>query len=137
MGCGQVYRRHSRSIDCAMHACGVCKGKLVYVGKLGPDGKPLGGGKAAAAAAAGAIAAGGKSGGGGISGLAPPPPSSTPNAFASFVAERFAAVKRQVPRGTSHGEVMRRIAAEWREEKEARRRRVAAGEVGGGAAGGS
>ena len=40
-GCGQVYRRHSRSIDVARHACGVCKGKLVYVGKLGADGKPL------------------------------------------------------------------------------------------------
>ena len=42
---------------------------------------------------------------------------------AAFVAERFARVKRQAPRGTSHGEVMRGLAAEWRAEKEARRAR--------------
>jgi hypothetical protein len=59
------------------------------------------------------------------------PPATPTNAFAAFVAERFARVKRQAPRGTSHGEVMRRIAAEWKVEKEARRARE---EAGGGAA---
>ena len=113
-GCGQVYRRHSRSIDVARHACGVCKGKLVYEGKLGPDGRPL-----AAGSKAGAGAAEGRGPRHQQNDVAPTPT----NAFAAFVAERFARVKRQAPRGTSHGEVMRGLAAEWRAEKEARRAR--------------
>ena len=118
-GCGQVYRRHSRSIDVARHACGVCKGRLVYEGKLGPDGRPLAGSSKARGGEKGALRQQQNQ-----SDLA----SSTPtNAFAAFVAERFAPTKRQAPRGTSHGEVMRRLAAEWKVEKEARRERAAAG----------
>ena len=75
-----------------------------------------------------ALAAGSKAGAGAAEGRGPrhqqndvaPTPT---NAFAAFVAERFARVKRQAPRGTSHGEVMRGLAAEWRAEKEARRAR--------------
>ena len=138
-GCGQVYRRHSRSIDVARHACGVCRGRLVYEGKLGPDGRPLAGGGgggvgSGAGGGGGAAAARGGGGGGALrqqqqqrqqhNGPASTTAAATPNAFAAFVAERFARVRRQAPRGTSHGEVMRRIAVEWKVEKEARRARA-------------
>ena len=129
-GCGQVYRRHSRSIDVAKHACGVCRGRLVYEGKLGPDGRPLagsgggGGGGRGAAGAAARVGAGGAALRQQQQNQNGPASTSTPNAFAAFVAERFARARRQAPRGASHGEVMRRLAAEWKVEKEARRARA-------------
>ena len=38
--CAQVYRRHSKSIDAARHACGRCRSRLAFLGKFRPDGTP-------------------------------------------------------------------------------------------------
>ena len=97
-GCGRVYRRHSKSIDVARHACGACRGRLAFVGRMDADGTVQGGG----------------GGGGGGKGHQPSRP---PNAFAQFVAARFATVKASMPTGTPHKDVMKALGAAWREEK--------------------
>ena len=94
-GCGRVYRRHSKSIDVARHACSACRGRLAFVGRVDADGTVQGGG-----------------GGGGTS-----QPSRPPNPFAQFVAARFATVKASMPPGTPHKDVMKALGAAWREEK--------------------
>lgn len=38
--CGEVYTRHSKSIDTARMRCGRCRGALVFVGKFQVDGTP-------------------------------------------------------------------------------------------------
>ena len=38
--CGKEYRRHSKSVDPARHACGACGALLLYVGKFARDGTP-------------------------------------------------------------------------------------------------
>jgi len=38
--CSKEYGRHSNSIDVTRQVCGVCKGKLVSLGKFKPDGTP-------------------------------------------------------------------------------------------------
>lgn len=38
--CGQDYGRHSKSIDVDRQRCGVCKGKLIYLGKSTVGGTP-------------------------------------------------------------------------------------------------
>ena len=38
--CAQVYKRHSKSIDAARQACGLCRGRLAFLGKFRPDGTP-------------------------------------------------------------------------------------------------
>ena len=39
-GCGQNYGRHSNSIDVTKKVCGVCKGRLEYLGKFDRGGTP-------------------------------------------------------------------------------------------------
>lgn len=39
-GCGQVYSRHSKSIDVERHRCSVCRGQLSYRGVTRADGTP-------------------------------------------------------------------------------------------------
>ena len=36
--CKYIYGRHSKSIKIDSHRCGVCKGKLEFLGRLKPDG---------------------------------------------------------------------------------------------------
>jgi len=100
-GCGRTYSRHSKSIDAARHACGWCRGRLAYVGRLDADGTPLG--------------VGGR--GGGLR--------RAPTGFALFVQARFAAARAAAPPGTSQADVMRALGAAWRVEKEARERAAA------------
>ena len=38
--CGHTYGRHSNSIDVHKQACGICSGKLNFLGKFGLDGTP-------------------------------------------------------------------------------------------------
>ena len=38
--CGQVYARHSNSIDCGRQACGRCSSALAFLGRFAPDGTP-------------------------------------------------------------------------------------------------
>lgn len=38
--CGQVYRRHSKSIDVSTQACGRCRARLAFLGKFRADGTP-------------------------------------------------------------------------------------------------
>ena len=38
--CQTKYGRHSKSIDTSKHCCGVCRGKLEYVGTFNADGTP-------------------------------------------------------------------------------------------------
>jgi predicted SprT family Zn-dependent metalloprotease len=40
VACQTKYGRHSKSIDVTKHCCGVCKGKLEYVGSFNADGTP-------------------------------------------------------------------------------------------------
>lgn len=95
--CGVQYKRHSKSIDVARHACGSCKGALVQVlpaprGGGGGTGEGMGG-------SGGGKGEGGKGGG-----------------FQTFVKEHYARVKREEP-GWGMGEIMVRLGREYREEK--------------------
>lgn len=54
----------------------------------------------------------------------------TPTAFASFVGAHFAATRRAAPPGATHGDIMRGLAARWREARDGAGE--AAGEGGGG-----
>jgi len=36
--CAREYGRHSKSIDVEAKACGVCNGRLEFIGKFNPDG---------------------------------------------------------------------------------------------------
>lgn len=38
--CGRVYGRHSKSIDVDRQACGICSGRLGFLGKFNADGTP-------------------------------------------------------------------------------------------------
>lgn len=38
--CGKVYGRHSNSLDVNTKVCGVCRGRLVALGRVNPDGTP-------------------------------------------------------------------------------------------------
>ncbi len=38
--CGRVYGRHSNSIDTSKQGCGICSGKLTFLGKFNADGTP-------------------------------------------------------------------------------------------------
>ena len=39
-GCNQTYGRHSNSIDCSKKVCGVCRGRLEFLGKFERGGSP-------------------------------------------------------------------------------------------------
>lgn len=99
--CGKLYMRHKRSIDTAKHVCSRCSGRLLYLGKFSRDGKLIA--SSVSQAAAGSATPGG---GGG-------------NAFTLFVKTHFADVKRALPTGTPHKEVMTRLAAQYKEQKAA------------------
>jgi len=99
--CGKLYLRHKRSIDTNRHVCSRCQGRLLFLGKFSRDGRLIGGG--AAGAAAGSSATPGGGGGG--------------NAFTVYVKTHFAAIKRGLPTGTPHKEVMTRLAAQYKEQK--------------------
>ncbi|KAK9815879.1 hypothetical protein WJX72_011199 [[Myrmecia] bisecta] len=85
--CARVYKRHSKSIDPAKQGCGMCKGKLVPLGKFNPDGTPA---KARPA-----------------------------NAYSLFIKDNFASAKKACPPGTPHGEVMKKLATQWKARKAA------------------
>lgn len=38
--CGKVYGRHSNSLDVSTKVCGVCRGRLMALGRFNPDGTP-------------------------------------------------------------------------------------------------
>ena len=38
--CGKVYGRHTNSLDVSTKVCGVCRGRLVALGRFNPDGTP-------------------------------------------------------------------------------------------------
>ena len=58
-----------------------------------------------------------------------------PTGFASFVKERFGALKQERPR-LSHGELMAELGKQWKEAKAAGGGAAGGGAAGGGAAGG-
>jgi len=91
-GCGREYRRHSASIDPTRHACGVCRGRLVYLGK---DGEAPGGGDA---------------------GATPPTTKRPPTRFARFVSSRFADARAAAPPGTPPSTLMRLLGEQYRAE---------------------
>jgi len=109
-GCGREYRRHSASIDPARHACGVCRGRLVYLGKDGGGGGGGGGGGQPGGAAAAT------------------PTKRPPNEFARFVAARMGAARAGAPPGTPPATLMRLLGEQYRAEKAAA---AAAGRLGG------
>lgn len=99
VGCGYVFKRHSRSIDTERHSCGKCRGRLAQVKPVprgvgrGKEGEGNGGKE------------GGKGGGG---------------EYQKFVKENFGRVKGEMQeRGedTSMGKVVERVAREYREMK--------------------
>jgi hypothetical protein len=131
-----VYGRHGKTIDPARHACGVCRGRLLYLGRFGRDGRP----QATPAPIARSPAASGAAGGGvaaaATSSAARPRGGGGGNAYSSFVKERYASVQATLPKGTPGKEVMRRLAVVWREEKAVRAAAAAtAGAAGPGASG--
>lgn len=90
--CQQDFKRHSKSIDPAKHACGTCRGKLVQV-------KPV--------PRKGAAAASAKAGAAGVVG-----------GYAGFVKQHFADIKAGMA-GATHKEVMQALGQRYREQKAA------------------
>lgn len=101
--CAMEFKRHSKSIDPSRHRCGKCKAELVQI-------KPVPR-KAAA-------------GKGSNSGTPTLPGGKTPTApvtgYAAFVKEHFASIKKGMPPGTLHKEVMQALGEKYRAEKAAR-----------------
>lgn len=87
--CGSEFKRHSRSIDVERQRCGQCRGRLVQV-KPVPRGQAKGGD-------AGTKAAGG---------------------YAAYVKEHYAAVKKELPSGSTQKAVMEALGKKYRAEKE-------------------
>ncbi|GIZ38553.1 hypothetical protein CKM354_000196900 [Cercospora kikuchii] len=100
--CGMEFKRHSKSIDPKRHRCGGCKGNLVQVKPV-----PRGG----AAKTAGGKVEGGEAG----------EKKSAPqvNGYAAYVKQHFASLKKSLPPGTSHKEVMEALGRQYRAEKAA------------------
>ncbi|CAK1359120.1 unnamed protein product [Cercospora beticola] len=100
--CGMEFKRHSKSIDPKRHRCGGCKGNLVQVKPV-----PRGG----AVKAAGGKVEGGEAG----------QKKSAPqvNGYAAYVKQHFASLKKSLPPGTSHKEVMEALGRQYRAEKAA------------------
>lgn len=97
-GCGTEFKRHSKSIDTQRHRCGVCKGDLVQVKPA-----PRGGGKGSTAA------------------LMPGKKGEKPavTGYAAYVKLHFAGVKKGLPAGSTHKDVMQALSKKYQAEKAA------------------
>ncbi|KAK3290764.1 SprT-like family-domain-containing protein [Chaetomium fimeti] len=104
VACAAEFKRHSRSIDPARHACGACKGKLVQTKPVPrrAKGSAGGGGDGDGAAAAGGE---GKK-------------EKVVSAYQAFMKEQMRAVKAQNP-GCAQKEIMRIVASRWAAKKAA------------------
>lgn len=100
--CGMEFKRHSKSIDPKRHRCGGCKGNLVQI-------KPVPRGGAAKTAS-------GKVVGGEVGEKKSEP---QVNGYAAYVKQHFAQLKKSLPPGTSHKEVMEALGRQYRAEKAA------------------
>ncbi|PPJ57665.1 hypothetical protein CBER1_00076 [Cercospora berteroae] len=104
--CGMEFKRHSKSIDPKRHRCGGCKGNLVQI-KPVPRGGPA---KTAIGKVEGGEAEENKGGA-----VAAP----KINGYAAYVKQHFAQLKKSLPSGTSHKEVMEALGRQYRAEKAA------------------
>lgn len=95
--CGQLYKRHSKSIDLKRHKCGLCSGLLVQIKPVPKKSKKVD--------SQGAFAQGG------------PANVTGPTGYAGFVKAHFAALKRGMP-GATHKEVMEALGKKYRAEKQ-------------------
>lgn len=97
-GCGTEFKRHSKSIDVSRHRCGVCKGDLLQVKPT-----PRGTGKGNKMP----LEPGKKGGKPAITG------------YAAYVKLHFAGVKRGLPVGSTHKDVMQALSRKYQAEKAA------------------
>eukprot|EP00878_Enallax_costatus_P035154 GHUV01039146.1.p1 GENE.GHUV01039146.1~~GHUV01039146.1.p1 ORF type:complete len:208 (+),score=112.64 GHUV01039146.1:134-757(+) len=104
--CGKQYHRHKRSIDPNKHVCSRCDGRLVFLGKFSRDGKLLNT-STSGPVTPGAAAAGSKT------------PGAGGNVFSQYIKTHFASVKKEMPAGTPHKELMSRLASQYKQQKTA------------------
>ena len=90
--CGKTYSRHRETIDPQRHMCGVCHGKLSFMGKFDRSGALVSGPGGAAAGKEGKEGEAGGVAGGGV-----------PHAYRQFVKQNFAEVKSSQPPGEVRG----------------------------------
>lgn len=100
--CGKTYSRHRETIDPQRHMCGVCHGKLSFMGKFDRSGALVSGPGGAAAGKEGKEGeAGGAAGGG------------APHAYRQFVKQNFAEVKSSQPPGEMQAGAVGRAVGLW------------------------
>ena len=94
--CGKAYSRHRATIDPKRHACGVCHGKLAFLGKFDRAGVKVPDASATAVAVDGeGAAAAAVAGEGGAAAVA----AGGAHAYRQFIKSNFASVKSSQPPG--------------------------------------
>ena len=89
--CEQEYGRHSKSIDVEKKRCGLCGGRLEFMGKFTSDGVLVKGSNIEKKA----------------------------TGYAKFVQDNFGDVKKELGNKTPHKKIMEKLSEKWNEEKKA------------------
>ena len=89
--CEQEYGRHSKSIDVEKKRCGLCGGRLEFMGKFTSDGILVKGSNIEKKA----------------------------TGYAKFVQDNFGDVKKELGNKTPHKKIMEKLSEKWNEEKKA------------------
>ena len=89
--CEQEYGRHSKSIDVEKKRCGLCGGRLEFMGKFTSDGVLVKGSNIEKKA----------------------------TGYAKFVQDNFGDVKKELGNKTPHKRIMEKLSEKWNEEKKA------------------
>ena len=89
--CEQEYGRHSKSIDVEKKRCGLCGGRLEFMGKFTSDGVLVKGSNVEKKA----------------------------TGYAKFVQDNFGDVKKELGNKTPHKKIMEKLSEKWNEKKKA------------------
>jgi len=87
--CEQEYGRHSKSIDIEKKRCGLCAGRLEFMGKFTSDGVLVKGSNV----------------------------EKKPTGFSKFVKENFGDVKKELGAKTPHKKIMEKLSEKWNDNK--------------------